>query len=154
VYLTTHIFFIEYYVLNTALYSALTAYGDPTFSNCAAQGQSSNQLCYRAWGHHMSGSSNIVIHGSALWVFFNNMNNNQWTDAGCANVGGVCQHNMAFVSGASSSFWYNAQSKSSTNLIYDTTGGVSEASAYNNPGSWGAVIAAYLRDSGVPEALK
>lgn len=59
----------------------------------------------------MSGSSNVVIHGSAMWVFFDGMNANQWSDAGCSAYGNICQVNMAFVSGASSTFWYNAQSK-------------------------------------------
>ena len=53
----------------------------------------------------------MVIHGSAMWVFFDGMNANQWSDSGCSAYGNICQVNMAFVSGASSTFWYNAQSK-------------------------------------------
>jgi glucan 1,3-beta-glucosidase len=88
-----------------------TTYGDPSFSNCAAQGQGNNDLCYRAYGHHMSGSSNVVIHGSALWVFFNKMNDNKWQNANCDNSGGICETNQAFVSSASSTFWYGMSSK-------------------------------------------
>lgn len=91
--------------------SVNATYGDPTFSNCASQGQAGNPQCFRAWANHMSGSSDVVIHGSAMWVFFNTMNDNSWTDADCGSTGGICQLNMAFVSGAASTFWYSLGSK-------------------------------------------
>ncbi|KAK3328017.1 pectate lyase superfamily protein-domain-containing protein [Cercophora scortea] len=127
------------------------AYGDPTFDNCASQGESSNDQCYRAWAHHMSNSSNMVIHGSAMWVFFNEMNDNKWQDAGCDSTGGVCQSNMAYVGDVESMSWYSLSSKSAANLVYDTAvgGGTATITAQDdNQGSWGGVIAAYLRDSG------
>lgn len=143
-----------------APWAADPAFGDPDFSNCAQQGASDNDRCYRAWAHHMADSSAVVIHGSALWVFFNKMNDNKWQDANCDGTGGVCQLNMALVEGAATNatFWYTLSSKSATNLVYDTSRGGASVPApaltaqENNPGGWGAVVSAYLRDSGVPEA--
>ncbi|EFQ29041.1 hypothetical protein CGRA01v4_11404 [Colletotrichum graminicola] len=130
-------------------WSVLPAYGDPDFSNCAAQGQGNNDRCFRSWGHHMTGSSKVVIHGSALWVFFNKMNDNQWQNAQCENTGGNCMTNQAFANGAKSTYWFGLSSKSTTTLLYDQTGGVVwEVFASDNTGSWGGVLAAYLRDSG------
>ncbi|KAF5486932.1 Glucan endo-1,3-beta-glucosidase [Colletotrichum siamense] len=130
-------------------WSVKSAYGDPDFSNCAAQGQANNDRCFRAWGHYMTGSSKLVIHGSALWVFFNKMNDNQWQNAQCENTGGNCMTNQAFADGAKQTYWFGLSSKSSTNLLYDKTGGeVWQVVASDNPGSWGGVLAAYLRDTG------
>ncbi|KAF6845233.1 putative exo-beta-1,3-glucanase [Colletotrichum musicola] len=130
-------------------WSFKSAYGDPDFSNCAAQGQSNNDRCFRAWGHYMTGSSKVVIHGSALWVFFNKMNDNAWQNAQCENTGGNCMTNQAFADSAKSTYWFGLSSKSSTNLLYDKTGGqVWQVVASDNPGSWGGALAAYLRDTG------
>ncbi|GKT91010.1 exo-beta-1,4-gluconase [Colletotrichum tofieldiae] len=130
-------------------WSVKPAYGDPDFSNCAAQGQGNNDRCFRSWGHYMTGSSKVVIHGSALWVFFNKMNDNQWQNAQCENTGGNCMTNQAFADGAKSTYWFGLSTKSSTTLLYDKTGGVVwEVFASDNTGSWGGVVAAYLRDSG------
>ncbi|KAK2035873.1 pectin lyase-like protein [Colletotrichum somersetense] len=126
-----------------------SAYGDPDFSNCAAQGQGNNDRCFRSWGHHMTGSSKVVIHGSALWVFFNKMNDNQWQNPQCENTGGNCMTNQAFADGARSTYWFGLSTKSTTSLLYDKTGGVVwEVFASDNTGGWGGVLAAYLRDSG------
>ncbi|KAK6217374.1 exo-beta-1 [Colletotrichum tabaci] len=125
------------------------AYGDPDFSNCAAQGQGNSDHCFRSWGHYMTGSSKIVIHGSALWAFFNGMNDNQWHNPQCENTGGICMTNQAFADSAKSTYWFGLSTKSTTILLYDKTGGaVWEVYARDNPGSWGGVVAAYLRDSG------
>ncbi|KAK3685711.1 pectate lyase superfamily protein-domain-containing protein [Podospora appendiculata] len=132
-------------------WTANKAYGDPTFDNCARQAESGNDQCYRAWAHYMSNSSNVVIHGSAMWVFFNQMNNNKWQDAGCDSTGGICQLNMAYASDVESMSWYSLSSKSAANLVYDTaaSGGTATVTAQDdNQGSWGGVVAAYLRDSG------
>ncbi|ORY68799.1 pectate lyase superfamily protein-domain-containing protein [Pseudomassariella vexata] len=127
-----------------------TTYGDPTFSNCADQDADGNGQCFRAWAHHAAGSSDIVIHGSALWVFFNGMNDNKFQDANCDKYGGICQLNMIFLSDAVSTFMYSLGGKSTTNLVYDTTGGdINVAAMDDNVGGWGAVVAAYLRDFGV-----
>jgi glucan 1,3-beta-glucosidase len=129
-----------------------TTYGDPTFDNCATQGQSSSGQCYRAWGHHAINSSNIVIHGSALWVFFDGMDDNKWQDASCTRYGGICELNMVYLDGAASTFMYSLGTKSTTNLVYDITGGGSNITTQeDNPGAWGAVVAAYLVDSDIEE---
>ena len=134
----------------TLIVSPNATFGDPTFSNCATQGEASNGACYRAWGHHMSGSSNVIIHGSALWVFFNGMDDDMFQNANCDGQGGVCQSNTAYVSNATKTFWYSLSSKSTKNLVYDATEGKENvATQQDNPGGWGAVIAAYLRDSGI-----
>ncbi|KAK3360165.1 pectate lyase superfamily protein-domain-containing protein [Lasiosphaeria hispida] len=125
------------------------AHGDPTFGNCAAQGLADDDRCYRAWAQYVSNSSGVVIHGSALWVFFNKMNDNMWRDPQCESTGGVCQVNMAAVDGAKGMFWYSLSAKSATNLVYDTTGGESLVVAQkDNVGSWGGALAAYLERTG------
>ncbi|KAI1850545.1 hypothetical protein JX266_003827 [Neoarthrinium moseri] len=127
-----------------------TTYGDPTFANCADQGASGNGQCYRAWGHHAVDSSNVIVHGSALWVFFNGMNNNKWQGADCKDYGYICELNMIYLSGAKSTFMYSLSSKSTANLLYDATDGdVDLTTQEDNQGGWGAVLAAYLRNSGV-----
>ncbi|KAK1445323.1 hypothetical protein CCUS01_12649 [Colletotrichum cuscutae] len=129
-------------------WSVKPAFGDPDFSNCAAQGQGNNDRCYRSWGHYMTGSSKVVIHGSALWVFFNKMNDNQWQNAQCENTGGNCMTNQAYADGAKSTYWFGLSTKSTTALLYDKTGGVIwEVFASDNTGGWGGVLAAYLRDT-------
>ncbi|KAH8893181.1 pectin lyase-like protein [Thozetella sp. PMI_491] len=128
-----------------------TAYGDPTFSNCDAQGQSGNDQCYRAWAHYMVNSTDVVIHGSGMWVFYNKMNDNKLRDPMCEETNGICQLNMAYVSGGNTSFWYSLSSKSTTNIVYDGTSGA-VAAQESNQGSWGGVIAAYLRHSGDPSS--
>ncbi|KAK0616110.1 pectate lyase superfamily protein-domain-containing protein [Bombardia bombarda] len=126
-------------------------YGDPSFDNCAAQGQADNDQCYRSWASRAVDSSGVVVHGSAMWVFFNRMNDNMWQDAGCESTGGFCQLNMALVDGAVEGlYWYSLSSKSTTNIVYDSDGsggGGSVATQEDNRGSWGAVVAAYLRES-------
>ncbi|KAL8392079.1 hypothetical protein RB595_002325 [Gaeumannomyces hyphopodioides] len=129
-------------------WTADSRYGDPTFANCAAQNAANNDQCYRAWGHHMVDSSQMVVHGSALWSFFNKMNDNAWQDPQCERTGGICQLNMAYAERSRSTFWYTLSSKSTTNLVYDD--GAVTASQFNNPGAWGAVVAAYLRRSDLP----
>ncbi|KAH8671305.1 pectate lyase superfamily protein-domain-containing protein [Xylariales sp. PMI_506] len=133
-----------------------STYGDPTFANCASQvGANGNVTsadgqCHRAWAHYATNSSGVVAHGAALWVFFDAMNDNQWGDPGCAASGGVCQLNAVYLGASSSTFMYSLSSKSTANLVYDNDGGggaVSVATQSDNAGGWGAVVAAYLRDS-------
>jgi glucan 1,3-beta-glucosidase len=91
-----------------------------------------------------------VIHGSALWVFFNGMNDNKFQGADCTDYSSICELNMIFLSNANSTFMYSLSTKSTTNLVYDITGGgVSLAAQSDNTGGWGAVVAAYLKDSDI-----
>lgn len=132
-------------------WTANTTIGDPTFSNCASSGDSGNAQCYMGFHLSLSSSSNIVIHGSAFWVFFNDMTDGSYSNAGCGNHGNICQENAALVSGANALFWYNVATKSTTNMVLDN--GVVTAKQVNNPGGWEGsvpgVVAAYLRDSGI-----
>lgn len=52
--------------LTRVIVSVNPAFGDPDFSNCAAQLASANDQCYRAWAVTSVNSSNIVTHGSAM----------------------------------------------------------------------------------------
>ncbi|KAH6655747.1 pectate lyase superfamily protein-domain-containing protein [Truncatella angustata] len=126
-------------------------YGDPDFSNCHGQNAAENGQCYRAWGHYAVNSSNVVIHGSALWVFFNGMNDNMWQDANCEKYGWTCELNMIYLDGANSTYMYSLSTKSTTNIIYDTADGVKLATQDDYGGGWGTVIAAYLRNTGTAE---
>ncbi|KAG0651756.1 hypothetical protein D0Z07_1901 [Hyphodiscus hymeniophilus] len=135
-------------------WAALSQFGDPTFSNCGTTGDSGNAQCFMGFAQHMSSSSNIVIHGSAFWVFFNDMTDGSFSNAGCPNHNNICQENAVFISTTSDLFWYNLLTKSTTNMIFD--GGIVTATQVNNPGGWEGsvpgVIAAYLKDSGVASA--
>jgi glucan 1,3-beta-glucosidase len=144
-------------------------YGDPSFNHCATANGNGNtndgggggdDRCYRAWGLHMSGSDNVVIHGSAMWAFFNAMNDNRWGDPQCTLTGGICQTNMAFVETARAIWWFSIGSKSSENLLLDAgdggNGSVVDAVVFmsqkDNPGGWGAVVAAYMKSTDTGEA--
>ncbi|KXX74005.1 Glucan 1,3-beta-glucosidase [Madurella mycetomatis] len=128
-----------------------SAYGDPSFDHC----RDDDDQCYRAWGLHMADSDNVVIHGSAMWSFFNAMNDDLWSDPQCTLTGDICQTNMAFVQRARATWWFSVSSKSTENLVLDMGDGGEESgsdgavltSQRDNPGGWGAVVAAYLRNT-------
>jgi glucan 1,3-beta-glucosidase len=134
-------------------------WGDPDFGNCAVAanggdgGGGDDDRCYRAWGLYMAQSENVVVHGSAMWAFFNGMNDNRWSDPQCEATGGVCQTNMALVEGAKATWWFSVGSKSAENLVVDVAGATSSNGsasftlAADNRGGWGTVLAAYLRDT-------
>lgn len=134
-------------------WKAITDIGDPTFDNCDRQGEPGNDLCYRSWAVHLSGrSQNVVFHGSALWAFFNKMNDNSYEGAACDNTGGVCQFNAAYIEDAESTYWYSAATKAALNIIYDTIGGGENRTTQAEfTGSWGGAVAAYLRGNGTDE---
>ncbi|KAK4217156.1 pectate lyase superfamily protein-domain-containing protein [Rhypophila decipiens] len=133
-------------------WKAIADIGDPTFNNCASQGQPGADICYRSWALYMSGSQNVVIHGSALWAFFNSMDDNSYEGGNCDDTGGVCQQNVAFIEDARSTYWYSAATKAARNMIYDVTGGgeVNLTMQAEYTGSWGGALAAYLRDIDPP----
>ncbi|KUJ23055.1 pectin lyase-like protein [Mollisia scopiformis] len=132
-------------------WTANSTIGGPTFSDCAGSGDSGNAQFYMGWASHIYSSSNIVIHGSALWVFFNDITDGSYSNAGCPQYNNVRQENAVYVDKASELFWYNLLTKSTTNMVWDN--GVVTAAQVNNPGGWEGsvpgVIAAYLRDSGI-----
>jgi hypothetical protein len=75
------------------------------------------------------------------------MNDNMWKDANCDNHGSICELNMIYIGGANLTFMYSLSTKSTTNLVYDTTNGVAMATQDDYEGGWGTVIAAYLRNT-------
>lgn len=120
-----------------------SAYSDPDFNGC------SSQQCQMGWAQRISGGSNIYIYGSGFWVFFNGLTfasgqgygSGSSCEASCCQSS-VCQQNAAeIVSGARSLYWYNVNTHLFTNLIVD---GSNVAAQFNNPGSWGGVVAAFL----------
>ncbi|TVY60896.1 Glucan 1,3-beta-glucosidase [Lachnellula suecica] len=130
-------------------WTPISSIGDPDWSNCQSSGDGGNAQCFMGFSAHISSSSNLVIHGSAFWAFFNDMTDGSFSNAGCPNHNNVCQENAIIMTNTNSLFWYNMLTKSTTNLIRDN-GNV--ATQNNNPGGWGpvgGVIAAYLKDSGI-----
>lgn len=123
---------------------------DPTFDNCKDQGEFHSGRCHRAWGLHMSESEFVVIHGAALWTFFNAMNDSNFEDADCEHSDGICQTNMIYLNTTpvSSTFMYSLGSKSTINLVYDVTDDeVHVETQLCNPGGWGSQIGAYVRNT-------
>ncbi|KAJ4306229.1 hypothetical protein N0V88_001027 [Collariella sp. IMI 366227] len=113
-------------------------YGDPDFGNCKTQeGMEGEDRCYRAWGMRMVQPRDVVIHGSAMWSFFNRMDDNMWSDPQCMKTGGFCQMNMVWVEGARRTWWFGVSSKSTENLVVDAGsrgGEVVVTSQKDNPG--------------------
>ncbi|RFU33704.1 hypothetical protein B7463_g2616, partial [Scytalidium lignicola] len=107
------------------------AAGDPTFSNCAA----TDAQCRMSWYQIISGSSNIYIHGSGFWTFFNGNN-------GC---NGNCQSNAVEIFSTTGLYWWGLNTRQVFNPILNS--GSVLVTANNNPGGWGAVVAAFLTDS-------
>ncbi|KAH6649917.1 pectate lyase superfamily protein-domain-containing protein [Chaetomium tenue] len=125
-------------------------FGDPGFEGCDEE----DDMCRRAWGLYVDGVEDVVIHGSAMWSFYGGMTDGLWSDPQCGLTGGICQTNMAYVKGAKGMWWFTASSKATENLVVDAgsgsegNGSVVVTSMKDHPGSWGAVMAAYLRNTG------
>ncbi|KAJ9639673.1 hypothetical protein H2204_003744 [Knufia peltigerae] len=112
-------------------------YNDPTFSNCA----SDDANCRMAWYQRVVGGNDISIYGSGFWTFFNNGGDCQGTD-------GTCQTNAVEITGNPQRlFWWNLNTRGVLNLVIDQ--GQVLATQNNNPGSWGAIVAAILTHSGL-----
>jgi glucan 1,3-beta-glucosidase len=112
---------------------------DPDFANCAA----GDANCRMAWFALVQGGSNLYFYGSGFWTFFNNYGN-------CQGPSGSCQSNAIGVTNdplPTSMYWYNLNTKSIINVIVEM--GTPTATQADNPGSWGAVIGAYLVHSGL-----
>jgi hypothetical protein len=62
---------------------------------------------------HFSSSSNIVIPGSAFWVFF--MTDGSYSNPGCLNHGNICQENAVVLTGTMDLFWYKFLTKNTAN---------------------------------------
>ncbi|RFU30600.1 hypothetical protein B7463_g5757, partial [Scytalidium lignicola] len=117
-------------------------FGDPTFSNCA-EGDTN---CRMAWYQRVVGGSDIYIYGSGFWTFFNDV-------GACQGVNGTCQDNACEIVGNPERlFWWNLNTRGNLNLLIDD-GTILETSN-NNPGSWGAVVAASLTHSGLSKGRR
>ena len=116
--------------LAPAPWTPSTNYADPDFSNC----NGADAKCRMAWYNYFSGSKNVTIYGSAFWTFFNHGNGT------CQ--GSFCQTNAAWVENTTILTWYNLNTRGSFNLVTDDV--EKTVLAYNNPGSWGAVVAGYF----------
>jgi glucan 1,3-beta-glucosidase len=110
---------------------------DPTFSNC----ETDDPNCRMAWYQRIVSGSHLYIYGSGFWTFFND------NDA-CKGVNGTCQNNAAEIIGnPTSTYWWNLNTRGCMNLMIDD--GLILETQNNNPGSWGAVVAATLTHSGI-----
>jgi glucan 1,3-beta-glucosidase len=113
------------------------AFEDPTFSNC----KQDDPNCRMAWYQRIVSGLNLYIYGSGFWTFFNDIGD-------CLGVNGTCQNNAAEIVGNPSQlFWWNLNTRGCENLLIDD--GVVLETQNNNPGSWGAVVAATLTHSGI-----
>ena len=112
------------------------AFGDPTFSNCATN----DANCRMAWYERIVSGSNLYLYGSGFWTFFNDVGD-------CLGVNGTCQDNAAeIVESPTQLYWWNLNTRGCLNLLLDD--GVVLETQNNNPGSWGAVVAATLTHAG------
>ena len=123
--------------LAPAPWASSSHYADPDFINCGG----GDAQCRMAWFNFFSGGSNIFIYGSAFWTFFNNN-----PSSGESNCGATCQTNGCSIANTKRLYWFNANAHSVVNMIVKN--GATLVAAYNNPGSWGGVVAAFLYNSG------
>lgn len=113
------------------------AFGDPTFSNC----KTDDPNCRMAWYQRIVAGSDLYVYGSGFWTFFNDVGD-------CLGVNGTCQNNAAEIVGDPNQlYWWNLNTRGCENLLIDD--GVVLETQNNNPGSWGAVVAATLTHSGI-----
>ncbi|KAH7355180.1 putative exo-beta-1,3-glucanase [Rhexocercosporidium sp. MPI-PUGE-AT-0058] len=113
------------------------SYSDPTFSHCSTD----DPNCRMAWYQRIVSGSNLYIYGSGFWTFFNNVGD-------CKGVNGTCQDNANEIVGSPTGlFWWNVNTRGCLNVLVDN--GVVAQTQNNNPGSWGAVVAATLTYSGL-----
>jgi glucan 1,3-beta-glucosidase len=112
-------------------------FADPTFSNC----KTDDPNCRMAWYQRVVAGSDLSIYGSGFWTFFNN-------NTGCLGVNGTCQNNAVEIVGDPlQMYWWNLNTKGCENMLIDD--GVVLETQNNNPGSWGAIVAATLTHSGL-----
>jgi glucan 1,3-beta-glucosidase len=90
-----------------------------------------------AWGVRVLGGSNIYLYVTGFWTFFNRNSQD------CAANNRDCQTNIIEIKDEPKGLYlYNTNVKSIKNII--TVGEKVAAARFNNPGSWGGVVAAYL----------
>ena len=111
-------------------------YDDPTFDECSAD----DANCRMAWYQRVDGGSDLSIYGTGFWTFFNH-------NGACLGVNGTCQDNaVTILNNPQRMYWWNHNTRGVVNLVIDD--GLVLATQNNNPGSWGAVVAAILTHAG------
>jgi glucan 1,3-beta-glucosidase len=89
-----------------------------------------------AWYQNIAGSSELFIYGSGFWTFFNDES---------SSCGTTCQTNAVDIASTTSLYYYGLNARSNVNLVYYD--GSVLVTQNNNPGGWGADVAAFLWDS-------
>ena len=123
--------------LAPAPWTTLSSYGDPDFTNCAAD----DAQCRMGWFAQLSGCSNMSLYGAGFWTFFNHY------DGSCQSQG-ICQTSAINIRNNSSLSWFGINVKDNINVIDNA--GVPLVTENNNPGGSGgfgkngAVVGAFL----------
>lgn len=92
-----------------------------------------------AWGFRVQGGENIYLYVSGFWTFFNKMSQD------CAANNKDCQTNTIEIKDSPRGLYlYNTNVKSIKNII--TVAGKPPVLRSSNPGSWGGVVAAYVKN--------
>jgi glucan 1,3-beta-glucosidase len=112
----------------------LTLYGDPDYSNCAG----GDAKCRMAWFEYINTSTNLFLYASGFWPFYNG-----WSFTNCNN-NAPCQTNAIDITDSSSIYMYGINTKSNINVLDGDNGFL--VTMGNNPGGWGAVVAAILAE--------
>jgi glucan 1,3-beta-glucosidase len=95
-----------------------------------------------SWGLRIVAGQNLFSYGTGVWLFFNG-----WSGT-CAKNDGNCQESVVSVEGIpQNTVLYNVNAKSAQNVM-SVNGQLVAPRVPWNRGSWGAVVAAYLRFSG------
>lgn len=124
--------------LAPAPWTPSSAFGDPTFANCAP----ADALCRMAWFLSITGGAHIFIYGSAFWVFYNGyLGGDASLDQGCQSS--YCQSNAVTVAGVTGLNWFNLQTHCTLNMVVDASGNAL-APLSGNWGGWGGDLAAFL----------
>lgn len=109
---------------------------DPNWGVCPQQGTLPNNTCYRTWGLRVTGATNLFVHGTGLYSFFDNY------DESCID-GENCQTNMIELQGTLDNVnLYNVNTKASVNVI--TLKGVPQAKDAANRNNFCATVVRYL----------
>jgi glucan 1,3-beta-glucosidase len=117
--------------LNPDPWSPLPLASDPDFSWCSG----GDAQCRMALYQRISGSSNLSMYGGGFWTFFNN---NQFCNSDC-------QSNALLIQNTKSLFYFGINTRFVSTLVRNN--GASLVTSGNNPGGWGAGVAAFLTDS-------
>ena len=83
----------------------------------------------------ISGSSSLSFYGAGFWTFKNNGQ----------DCNGDCQRNGILIENTHGLYYFGINTRAVSTLVRNN--GVSLVQSNNNPGGWGAGVAAFLTDS-------